>query len=211
MKTFFLIATAVFVLASVPLAMAQTAPVAAPSLTVEQQIASAVLPLPEDQRATATVMGYGPDQKPSVVLRKGSSNIVCTADRPGDTTFYVNCFDQAIFRLLNRTTELSTELKAPGNSPAVNQAIEKEIKEGKFTLPTPVTMGFQMRGPLSGYDPKTNSTTSAIINWQMVIMPHSTGASLGLPTEPKGSMPWVMDSGTWLSHIMVQHAPEATR
>jgi len=209
MKTFFFVASVV--VASAHLASAQTPTTPAPALTVEQQIASAVLPLPEDQRATATVMGYGADGKPNVTLRKGTSNVVCTADRPGDNTFYVNCFHEAILRLLNRSVELSAELKAPGNSPAVNQAIEKEIKDGKFTLPSQVTMGFQMRGPLSGYDPKTNSTTSAINNWQMVIMPHTTGAALGLPTEPKGSMPWVMDSGTWISHVMVQHAPEATR
>jgi len=45
-----------------------------------QQIAAAVLPLPEVMREHATVIGYAPDLSP-VSLRRGSNGMVCTSFR----------------------------------------------------------------------------------------------------------------------------------
>jgi hypothetical protein len=47
-----------------------------------QQIAEAVLPLPEPMRSQATVIGYGPDRS-FLMLREGKNGMVCTANRPG--------------------------------------------------------------------------------------------------------------------------------
>ena len=49
--------------------------------SVEQQIAEALMPLPDDLRPGATVIGYDAAGK-KVVLREGTSNIMCTADGP---------------------------------------------------------------------------------------------------------------------------------
>lgn len=64
-----------------------------------------------------------------------------------------------------------------------------------------------MLGPISAYDPGTNSTTAAIDKWQSVHFPFRTAAEVGLPTEQEGPMPFVMASGTWRSHVMIVHTP----
>jgi hypothetical protein len=87
---------------------------------------------------------------------------------------------------------------------AVN-ALEKEIKEGKVKLPDHPTTGFRMAGPAAGYDAAANTVSSKIEAWQMIIIPFATGASLGLPDKDTKNMPWVMGSGTWSAHVMVEH------
>jgi hypothetical protein len=44
----------------------------------------------------------------------------------------------------------------------VNDGIESEIKSGKLKLPAHPTMGFQMRGPLSGYNAAANTVSPEI-------------------------------------------------
>jgi hypothetical protein len=41
----------------------------------------------------------------------------------------------------------------------------------------------------------------------MVIIPYATGASLHLPEDASGVMPWVMASGTFMAHIMIDPRP----
>jgi hypothetical protein len=181
----------------------------APAQTDElaRRIAAALLPLPESMRADATVVSRGEDGKVSV-LRKGSGEMVCTADQPGNQVFYVNCFHQAIYDARNRAEEVTKELQRankPADRNAVFAVIDKEIKDGKLKLPDHPVMGFQMRGPRSGYNPATNTVSSEITVWQMVEIPYTTGAKLSLPEEPKGTVPWVMFPGTWDAHIMIEH------
>ena len=169
------------------------------------RIAAAVLPLPESMRAGATVVSV--DKGVETVLRKGSNGMVCTADVPGDQTFYVRCFHESIYAAQRRAGELSNELSRAGtpvSGKALDDAIDKEIKSGKLAPVTP-SMGFQMRGPLSGYDPATNTVSQEIKTWQMIMIPHATGASLSLPESRDGNMPWVMSAGTWAAHIMIEH------
>jgi hypothetical protein len=108
---------------------------------------------------------------------------------------------------MRRGVELRQEFLRAGktvDAKMVNDVLDGEIKAGKLKLPDHPTMGFQMRGPLSGYNEAKNSVSSAIKAWQMVIIPYTTGASLSLPEKPTEGMPWVMSSGTWSSHIMVE-------
>jgi hypothetical protein len=37
----------------------------------------------------------------------------------------------------------------------------------------------------------------------MVIVPYATGASLSFPEKESDGMPWVMDAGTFIAHIMI--------
>jgi hypothetical protein len=163
------------------------------------RIAAAVLPLPENMRAAATVASV--DKGVESVLREGTNGMVCTADQPGDQMFSVNCFHETVHALLRRMAELSRELK----DKALTEALESEIKAGKLKPPVTPSIGFQMRGPLSGYDPATNSVSKEIKTWQMVMLPYATGASLSLPEKSDGNMPWVMGAGTWAAHIMIEH------
>jgi hypothetical protein len=170
-----------------PVLLFQPLAATAQTLTPQQQIAAAVLPLPEAQRAGATVVAFGPDQKP-VVLRQGSNGFVCSADRPGNDVFQVDCFHERVQAVLNREVELSRQMKLPSNDPAVRRALDQEIKAGTLTLPPQPTIGFRMRGPLASYDAATNTVKNDVTVWQMVIVPYTTGESLGLPTQPTGSM-----------------------
>ena len=171
------------------------------------QIAAALLPLPESMRAGATVVSRGEGGKISV-LREGSNDIVCTSDHTRDQIFYVNCFHKLIVALRNRSAEVAAELRRAGKTAdqkVVFDLIDQEIKAGKLKLPDHPVMGFQMRGPLSGYNPATNTVSSEIKTWQMVEIPYATAASLSLPEESKPGIPWVMFPGTWDAHIMIEH------
>jgi hypothetical protein len=72
-----------------------------------QQIAAAVLPLPEVLREHATVLGYAPDLS-LVTLREGSNGMVCTASRPGDAEFDVRCYHQSFMPVVRRMRECAT-------------------------------------------------------------------------------------------------------
>jgi hypothetical protein len=165
------------------------------------RIAAAVLPLPESLRPTATVVKI--ENGTETVLRKGSNGIVCSADQPGDAFFYVACFHETFRALNRRAAELSRELKVTGK--ALDEVLDREIKAGKLKLPLTPSIGFQMRGPVSGYDAATNTVSKEIKTWQMVILPYATGASLSLPERPESDMPWVMYAGSVLAHIMIEH------
>jgi hypothetical protein len=182
-------------LAFVPLKMPGQA------LTAEQQIAQAVLPLPESLRAGATVLGY--DEKLTLTtLRKGSNAMVCTADRPGDDQFDVRCYHQAFLPAIQR----ARELRGQGlEGSAVDQEMEKEIKAGSIKLPNHATAGYRMLGPIGAYDAATNQCTGEIRRWQSLHLPFQTAADLTLPTESKRDMPYVMASGTWWAHVMIEH------
>jgi len=39
----------------------------------------------------------------------------------------------------------------------VDETIEAEVRTGKLKLPTDPIAGYQMSGPISGYDPSTNT------------------------------------------------------
>jgi len=129
----------------------------------------------------------------------------------GAQIFWVHCYHESISAVLKRRAELRQEFLLAGKTADVkmlDDALDTEIKAGKLKLPSHPTMGFQMRGPLNGYNQATNSVTSEIMTWQMVIIPYATGASLSLPEERKEGMPWVMESGTWGAHIMIEQAKQ---
>jgi hypothetical protein len=51
----------------------------------------------------------------------------------------------------------------------------------------------------------TGEEIREIKSWQMVIIPYATGASLSLPEKRTPGFPWVMNSGSPMAHIMVEH------
>src|SRR5580704_14427875 len=174
--------------------------------------ASAVLPLPESLRAGATAVSR--DGGKFTVLKKGSNQMVCIREPEEGTgrhyqngkIFWAECFDEKIFAAMKREDELAAELRSQGKTPTakiLDDALDSEIKAGKLKLPDHPTLGFQMLGPIAGFNSAANSVSHEIKAWQMVIIPYSTGASLSLPEARAEGMPWVMDSGTWMSHIMV--------
>ena len=76
--------------------------------SASQQIAAAVLPLPEVMREHATVLGYAPDLS-LVTLRQGSNGMVCTASRPGDGEFDVRCYHESFMPVVRRMRALYSQ------------------------------------------------------------------------------------------------------
>jgi hypothetical protein len=171
--------------------------------SARQQIAAAVLPLPEVMRKDATVMGYAVDMS-LVTLRKGSNGMVCTAPYPEEKDFDVRCYHESFMPLLLRIRELYSE---GVRDPDLSKTIDAEIKAKKLTIPDHPIAGYRMLGPMSAYHPDTNTVDQAIDSWQSIHFPYKTAAEIGLPEEGqvKPPMPYVMASGTYWSHVMIEH------
>jgi hypothetical protein len=171
-----------------------------------EQIAAAVLPLPEVMRAHATVLGYAPDLS-LVTLRQGSNGMVCAASRPGNAEFDVRCYHESFMPVVRRLRELDS--KGVKND-EVFRIIDAEVKAKKLAIPDHPTAGYRMLGPISAYQPATNAVGKEIQSWQSVHFPYKTAAEIGLPEEGQvtGTMPYVMASGTFWSHVMIEHENE---
>jgi hypothetical protein len=168
-----------------------------------RQIAAAVLPLPPSMREQAGVLGYAPDLS-VISLREGSNGMVCIGTRPGDDSFDARCYQQSFMPVVRRMRELYSQGK---NWDGVAQEIDGEIKSGKLKLPDHPTAGYRMLGPISAYDPRTNTAGKEITAWQSIHFPYKTAAEIGLPEEGQvpRTMPYVMTSGTFWSHVMIEH------
>lgn len=190
------------------LATIAAAPLAAsraqePVLPPAEQIAAAVLPLPEALRSGAGVRGYTPSRS-LVTLRETTNGIVCTADRPGDAVFDVRCYDRGFLAVIDRRRELARTL---ADTAAQEQRFAEEVRDGRLRLPDHPTAGYRMLGPIQAYNARSHEATAAIEKWQSIHFPYRTAAELGLPIEREGTMPFVMASGTWWAHVMIVHAP----
>ena len=88
--------------------------------------------------------------------------------------------------------------------------MDAEIKSGKLKLAPVPTVGFHMAGPVDAFNPAVGTVSPAVHTWQMVIIPYATGASLSLPEKESGGVPWVMATGTFMAHIMIDPKPTAS-
>lgn len=171
------------------------------SPSTPQQIAAALLPLPEMLRAGAGVRTYSRSAGP-VVLRPSMNGLMCTADRPGDAQFDVRCYNAEFLAVIDVARQLARPEAADS---VLDHRLKEEARAGRLRFPDRPTAGYRMLGPISAYDSSTNSVTPAIEKWQSIHFPFRTAADLGLPTEREGTMPWVMASGTWWAHVMIVH------
>lgn len=176
--------------------MILTAPfalVAAANLSTEDLIAQAVSPLPEAMRASATVVNYDAKGEP-VVLRHGTSAIVCTPDQPTEG-FAVSCYH----KVLRAQRDMEAKLRVEGtDAKAIQAAVQAARESGKLPVPPQGTMMYMRSG-------KTEA--DAHVLWVM-LMPGATPESTGLPTEKGQGSPWLMRAGTPGAHVMMpQSAP----
>lgn len=168
-----------------------------PSQSSADQIASAVLAAPEDRRAAATVLGYDAQGK-VVELRKGTNDIVCLADKPGDARFSVACYHRDLEPFMARGRELESQGIA-GNER--NEKYRwKEAREGTLKMPKEPRMLYVLNG--KGYDAATASVTNGTLRW-VLYWPFATAESTGLPTKGRRGEPWLMDAGTAGAHVMI--------
>src|SRR2546430_426743 len=171
-----------------------------------RQIAAAVLPLPEVMREHATVLGYAPDLS-LVTLRQGSNRMVCTASRPGNDEFDVRCYHESFMPVVRRLRDLRSQGVKQAE---IDHIIDAEVKAKKLAIPDHPTAGYRMLGPISPYPSPPPAVGKEIQSWQSVHSPKKPAAEIGLPEEGQvtGTMPYVMASGTFWSHVMIEHENE---
>jgi hypothetical protein len=178
------------------LAAAQT-PASGKALPVAAQITAAVLPLPAEMRAGATVLGYNNAATLSV-LRKGSNGMTCLAPDPKRPNFHVACYHDSMEPFMLR----GRQLRASGTKEDSVDVIRfAEAKAGKIAMPKLPASLYSLTGPWESFDEATGAAAKARRLF-VVYVPYATAESTGLSTQPKASEPWLMFAGTPKAHIM---------
>lgn len=160
-----------------------------------QQIAAAVLPLPADLRASATVMGYAPDGR-FVTLRDGPGAMTCLASNPKMERFHVACYHKSLEPFMTR----GRELRAQGvTGDQVDSVRFREARSGKLNLPKEPALLYSLTG--GSFDAATGAATGARPLF-VIYIPFATAESTGLSAVPTRGAPWIMGAGTPKAHIM---------
>jgi hypothetical protein len=162
---------------------------------VEEQIAAAVLPLPADARASATVLGYGSDGK-LVTLRKGTGSMICLARDPKQAQFHVACYHESMEPFMAR----GRELRASGvTGTQVDSVRFRETRAGTLKVPTHPASLYSLTG--GTFDASTKTAPGAR-GLYVVYIPYATSVTTGLSDKPQEGAPWIMFPGTPKAHIM---------
>jgi len=162
--------------------------------SVDDQIAEAVRPLPEDLRAGATVVTYDAETGARHVLRPGTNTLECEPRNPDDG--FIRCYSNT--RTPRR--EMEAKLKAQKKSDKeIHEAVEAAIKAGTLKVPPFGTMSYRLAtkdGPIKRL-------------WVMSV-PYATPDQIGVSTTSqrdaalKGhGLPWMMLAGTADAHVMI--------
>ena len=190
MKTYGLLAAAL--IAASPAAAQRALP------TVDQQIATAVLALPEIMRANATVMGWKTAGGKLEVLRQGTNGMICLAQFAVEEAFHVSCYHEGMDPFMARGRELRLQgITAPPKLDSIRYA---EVREGKIKMPTQAAL-YQIFGNKNSWDAITGKLTD-VRNLFVVYIPGATAETTGLSTAPQQTGPWLMNAGTPKAHIM---------
>jgi hypothetical protein len=162
--------------------------------SVDERIADAVLPLPDDLRADATVFEYDADTGERVVLRRGSSHVECQTRNP--QTGFALCFGVADAD----RRDLSAKLRAQGMSDTqVDAALATAEAEGRVQAAAFGSLLYRH------YD----KDDRIALLW-VVRLPNATSEQLGMPTASQRDsslaghgLPWMMREGTPQAHLMI--------
>lgn len=165
----------------------------------EEQIASAVMAAPADQRAEATVLGYDAEGK-MVTLKEGTNEQICIADDPNKDGFQVVCYHQDLAAFMARGRELRAEGK---DSKEIDETREAEAKNGTLKMPEEASTLHILYGKDGKYNAESGEVENAHYRY-VVYIPWATQASTGLPLQPiVPGGPWIMNPGTHKAHIMI--------
>jgi hypothetical protein len=137
-------------------------------------------------------------------LRPSANGMVCLADAPGDSSFGVSCYPASFVPLIYRMEQL--RVRGLQES-VVDETIDAEVRTGKLKLPTDPIVTYNMTGPISAYDLRTNTVSNVIAVWHRLHVPYRTAAAIGLPTTDDGIHPYLMASGTYFAHVMLMERP----
>jgi hypothetical protein len=186
------------ILLAIPLALRAQAP-SAPIPPADEQIAAAVLPLPADLRADATVLGYKTAGKLEV-LRQGKNGMRCLALYVSRPDFHVACYHDSLEPFMARGRELRE--KGVTALAAVDSIRFAEIASGKLKMPAHGALYTLTAKDKKAWDPSTRTVTGAT-PLGIVYLPFATPENSGLSAKPTKNGPWLMDAGTAKAHVMI--------
>jgi len=163
----------------------------------QEKIAQAVLPLPEDLRAGATVVTYDPATGERKALRQGTNFVEC---QPKGDDGFTWCYNKSGAP----RRDLQAKLKAQKKSDKeIQDAIAAATKDGTIKPPTWGTMSYRL----------SNDEGRIKLLWVMSV-PNATPEQVGVSTVSqrdaalKGQgKPWLMLPGTPGAHIMIPINP----
>ena len=167
---------------------------------VDEQIAEAVLVLPEDLRAGATVVAYDLATGARKVLRQGTNFIECQPRNPDDG--FTWCYNKVSAPRRDLQAKLRAEKKSDKE---IQEAVAEAIKAGTIKPPATGMMSYR------GYDKRDR-----IQRLWVMSLPGATPGSVGVSDtsqrdaalEGKG-LPWMMLPGTPGAHVMIPINPAA--
>ena len=176
----------------------QVQPQGSAALTVAQQLASAVLPLPAEFRAGATVLGYGADGT-LATLRTGDGVFPCLADNPAQRRFHVACYHKSLEPFMAR----GRALRAQGvtSIEQIDSVRYAEVKRGRLVMPSGPAALYSLTGEDGTYDAAANEIRGGRPLF-VIYIAGATAESTGLSTRPQEGTPWIMFPGTPKAHIM---------
>jgi hypothetical protein len=164
----------------------------------DEQIAAAVLPLPEPMRAGATVMGYKVGNKLEVI-RAGTNGMNCLALYVTRPDFHVACYHKGLEPFMARGREIRETMGAKANVDSIRYA---EIASGKLKMPVTGAL-YSITGKKESWN-ATTKTVSQVTPLAVVYVPGATEETTGLTKAPqKAGTPWLMFPGTAKAHIML--------
>lgn len=165
--------------------------------SVEQQVAAAVLPLPKELRAGATVMGYRSPGRLET-LREGTNAMICLALFVVEPAYHAACYHKGMEPFMAR----GRELRAAGTKGAEVDSVRfREVRAGTLAMPKEAVM-YQLFGPKKSLDVKTGRVRGAK-SLMVLYMPGATAESTGLSPVPSETGPWIMFPGTPKAHLML--------
>lgn len=164
----------------------------------DEQIAAAVLPLPADMRAGATVLGYRTSGKLEVI-RTGGNGMRCLALYAVRADFHVACYHVSLEAFMARGRELREHGVTAQD--AVDSVRFTEVKSGKLKMPAHGAL-YSLTGPKTAWDPVRRSVSGAT-PLSVLYMPFATTETTGISTNPATRGPWLMYPGTAKAHVMI--------
>ena len=175
-----------------------TAPAVAQERSAAQQIAAAVLALPDSMRAGAAVLGYQGGRL--VQLRAGRGRMICLADDPKQKGFQVSCYHRSLEAFMAR----GRALRAAGvtDRHAIDSVRMAEIRSGRIRMPRGPTLLASLFADDDAFDPLVGPPAKATA-LHVIYLPYATEATSGIGTTPLPHGPWLMYAGKPWAHVML--------
>ncbi len=162
---------------------------------IAKQIAEAVFALPEADRDGAMVWGWQGEADTMEVIREGTNDFVCLADKPGDQRFSTSCYEKRLEPFMARGRKLRADGMGTGE---VRRIRRSEIEAGILVLPDSSRLT-SLRGRINAATGGPDSVSVL----RVIYLPNATAESTGMPASAPRGEPFLMEAGTYRAHLMI--------